>query len=99
MEGNIMRGKRRTDEDRQMSVRLGNLDARRDWGHAADYVEAMWLMLQQEAPDDYVVATGESHTVREFLDEAAACVDLPQPSMPSSAMRRPSSVPSYSLSL
>jgi GDPmannose 4,6-dehydratase len=47
---------------------LGNLDARRDWGFAGDYVEAMWLMLQQKEPDDYVVATGESHTVREFLE-------------------------------
>ena len=50
---------------------LGNLDARRDWGHAADYVRAMWLMLQQDSPDDYVVATGESHSVREFLDLAS----------------------------
>tara|TARA_R110000824_G_scaffold227986_7_gene415820 strand:- start:1097 stop:2302 length:1206 start_codon:yes stop_codon:yes gene_type:complete len=49
-------------------LRLGNLDARRDWGHAQDYVEAMWLMLQQEDPDDYVVATGETYSVREFLD-------------------------------
>jgi len=48
---------------------LGNLDAKRDWGHARDYVEAMWLMLQQEQPDDYVVASGEAHSVREFLDE------------------------------
>src|SRR5262249_12992779 len=47
---------------------LGNLDSKRDWGHAADYVEAIWLMLQQEKPDDYVVATGESHSVREFLE-------------------------------
>ncbi len=47
---------------------LGNLDARRDWGFAGDYVEAMWMMLQQDAPDDYVVATGETHTVRDFLD-------------------------------
>ena len=47
---------------------LGNLDARRDWGYAGDYVEAMWLMLQQEMPDDYVIATGESHSVREFVD-------------------------------
>jgi GDPmannose 4,6-dehydratase len=46
---------------------LGNLDARRDWGHAQDYVEAMWLMLQQDTPDDYVVATGETHSVREFV--------------------------------
>jgi GDPmannose 4,6-dehydratase len=55
---------------------LGNLDARRDWGYAGDYVEAMWLMLQQPEPDDYVVATGESHSVREFLDEAAAYCGL-----------------------
>ena len=51
-------------------LRLGNLDARRDWGHAADYVEAMWLMLQQETPDDSVVATGETHSVREFAELA-----------------------------
>lgn len=55
---------------------LGNLDARRDWGYAGDYVEAMWLMLQQDEPDDYVVATGESHSVREFLDEAFGLLDL-----------------------
>jgi len=57
-------------------LRLGNLDARRDWGHAQDYVEAMWLMLQQPKPDDYVVATGETHTVREFLEVAFGHVDL-----------------------
>ena len=51
-------------------LRLGNLDARRDWGHAEDYVRAMWLMLQQETPDDYVVATGEAHTIKDFLIEA-----------------------------
>ena len=55
---------------------LGNLDAKRDWGYAKDYVEAMWLMLQQPAPDDYVVATGETHSVSEFLDEAFSCVGL-----------------------
>jgi GDPmannose 4,6-dehydratase len=55
----------------QEKLYLGNLDARRDWGHAADYVRAMWLMLQQASPDDYVVATGESRSVREFLDLAA----------------------------
>jgi GDPmannose 4,6-dehydratase len=55
----------------QQTLFLGNLDARRDWGYAADYVEAMWLMLQQQTPDDYVIATGESHSVREFLDLAA----------------------------
>tara|TARA_R110000751_G_scaffold1976_6_gene7532 strand:- start:35219 stop:35914 length:696 start_codon:yes stop_codon:yes gene_type:complete len=51
-------------------LRLGNLDAHRDWGHAKDYVLAMWMMMQHDKPDDYVVATGESHTIREFLDEA-----------------------------
>ena len=56
----------------QEKLYLGNLDARRDWGYAGDYVEAMWLMLQQPEPDDYVIATGESHSVREFLDVAAA---------------------------
>jgi len=49
---------------------LGNLDAKRDWGHAKDYVRAMWMMLQQDEPDDYVIATGETHSVRELLDEA-----------------------------
>ncbi|XP_078041319.1 GDP-mannose 4,6 dehydratase [Augochlora pura] len=51
-------------------LELGNLDAKRDWGHAKDYVEAMWLMLQQPAPDDYVIATGETHSVREFVEAA-----------------------------
>jgi GDPmannose 4,6-dehydratase len=55
---------------------LGNLDARRDWGFARDYVEAMWLMLQQDRPDDYVIATGESHSVRELLDVAFRTLDL-----------------------
>jgi GDPmannose 4,6-dehydratase len=55
---------------------LGNLDAKRDWGFAGDYVEAMWLMLQQPKPDDYVVATGESHTVREVLDISFGALDL-----------------------
>ncbi|MCB8983312.1 MAG: GDP-mannose 4,6-dehydratase [Ardenticatenaceae bacterium] len=57
-------------------LRLGNLDARRDWGFAGDYVQAMWLMLQQDKPDDYVVATGETHSVEEFLVEAFGCVNL-----------------------
>ena len=52
----------------QEKLELGNLEAKRDWGFAGDYVEAMWLMLQQEHPDDYVVATGETHTVQEFLE-------------------------------
>ena len=53
----------------QDKLYLGNLDAKRDWGHAQDYVEAMWLMLQQDSPDDYVIATGESHTVRAFVEK------------------------------
>jgi GDPmannose 4,6-dehydratase len=57
-------------------VRLGNLEARRDWGHAPDYVEAMWMMLQQEVPDDYVVATGETHSVREFCQMAFSLAGL-----------------------
>jgi GDPmannose 4,6-dehydratase len=57
-------------------LRLGNLDARRDWGFAGDYVEAMWKMLQQGQPDDYVIATGETHSVREFCDLAFGHVGL-----------------------
>ncbi len=60
----------------QEKLRLGNLDAMRDWGFAGDYVEAMWLMLQQDAPDDYVVATGQKHTVRELVEIAFARVGL-----------------------
>ena len=58
-------------------LEIGNLEAKRDWGFAGDYVEAMWLMLQQKKPDDFVVATGESHTVREFVVEAAKVADMP----------------------
>jgi GDPmannose 4,6-dehydratase len=57
----------------QARLYIGNLDARRDWGHARDYVAGMWLMLQQHEPDDYVLATGESHSVREFVERAFAC--------------------------
>jgi GDPmannose 4,6-dehydratase len=57
-------------------VYLGNLDARRDWGYAAEYVEAMWRMLQQDEPDDYVVATGVSHSVRDFVEQCFAHVGL-----------------------
>jgi GDPmannose 4,6-dehydratase len=60
----------------QRKLYLGNLDAQRDWGFAGDYVEAMWLMLQQEEPDDYVVATDETHTVREFCEKAFGRLDL-----------------------
>ena len=73
----ITRAATRIREGLQRKVYLGNLDAKRDWGYAKEYVEAMWLMLQQDTPDDYVIATGESHSVQEFLQEAFARVDLP----------------------
>ena len=60
----------------QHKLYLGNLEAKRDWGYAKDYVEAMWVMLQQPEPDDYVIATGEAHSVREFLDLAGAYAGL-----------------------
>jgi GDPmannose 4,6-dehydratase len=60
----------------QNELHLGNLDAKRDWGYAGDYVEAMWLMLQKKEPDDYVIATGETHTVREFLEETFKLAEL-----------------------
>jgi GDPmannose 4,6-dehydratase len=60
----------------QDTLYLGNLDAKRDWGFAGDYVETMWLMLQHDKPDDYVIATGETHSVREFLDEVFGHLDL-----------------------
>src|SRR5690606_23513361 len=72
----ITRAATRIKEGLQDELRLGNLDAKRDWGFAGDYVEAMWLMLQQEEPDDYVIASGETHSVRQFLDVAFAAVDL-----------------------
>jgi GDPmannose 4,6-dehydratase len=61
----------------QERLYLGNLDAKRDWGHARDYVEGMWRILQQDTPDDYVLATGETHTVREFIEKSFALVDRP----------------------
>lgn len=66
---NIFKGK-------QEKLILGNLDAKRDWGHAKDYVEAMWLMMQQNTPEDYVIASGETHTVREFVEQAFSVVDI-----------------------
>jgi GDPmannose 4,6-dehydratase len=60
----------------QKTLQIGNLDAVRDWGHAKDFVEAMWLMLQQDSPDDYVVGTGEKHSVREFLEETALVLGM-----------------------
>jgi len=63
----------------QDKLYLGNLESRRDWGFAGDYVEAMWLMLQQEEPEDFVIATGETHTVREFLELVFKAADLGEP--------------------
>jgi GDPmannose 4,6-dehydratase len=60
----------------EKELRVGNLDVQRDWGYAPEYVEAMWLMLQQEKPDDYVIATGETHTVREFVEKAFSYAGL-----------------------
>jgi len=67
----ITRALSRISTGQQKVLELGNLNAKRDWGHAKDFVEAMWLMLQQETPDDYVIATGEQYSVREFVEEAA----------------------------
>jgi GDPmannose 4,6-dehydratase len=72
----ITRGLARCAYGLQSCVYLGNLDARRDWGHARDYVEAQWLMLQQETPRDYVIATGEQHSVREFVALAARAIGV-----------------------
>ena len=72
----ITRAATRIKAGLQDKLYLGNLDAKRDWGFAGDYVEAMWLMLQQDKPDDYVIATGESHSVREFLDQVFGHLDL-----------------------
>jgi GDPmannose 4,6-dehydratase len=72
----ITRAAARISAGRQKKLFLGNLDARRDWGYAPEYVEGIWRILQQEIPSDYVLGTGESHTVREFLDEAFEYLDL-----------------------
>jgi GDPmannose 4,6-dehydratase len=72
----ITRAAARIKEGLQKKLYLGNMDAKRDWGFAGDYVEAMWLMLQQDQPDDYVVATGESRSVREFVEEVFGILDL-----------------------
>ena len=66
----------RIHKGRQKVLKLGNLDAKRDWGHAKDFVYAQWLMLQQDKPQDYVIATGETHTVREFVEVAFKEVDI-----------------------
>ena len=67
----IVRGLKAISEGNQKVLYLGNLDAKRDWGHAKDYVRAMWMMLQQDEPDDYVIATGKQYSVREFVERAA----------------------------
>src|SRR5204863_2422847 len=72
----ITRGLARIKLGMQDCLYLGNLDARRDWGHARDYVEAQWLMLQQPEPEDLVIATGKQHSVREFVNLAAARLDI-----------------------
>ncbi|MBE9054811.1 GDP-mannose 4,6-dehydratase [Sphaerospermopsis sp. LEGE 08334] len=72
----ITRAVARIVADKQKVLYMGNLDAKRDWGYAKDYVRAMWLMLQQDHPDDYVIATGETHSVREFLELAFGYVNL-----------------------
>ncbi|TVP71214.1 MAG: GDP-mannose 4,6-dehydratase [Leptolyngbya sp. LCM1.Bin17] len=72
----ITRAVARIVAGQQKQIYMGNLDAKRDWGYAKDYVQAMWLMLQQDEPDDYVVATGETHSVREFLELAFGHVNL-----------------------
>jgi GDPmannose 4,6-dehydratase len=72
----ITDGVARIKMGQQKTLALGNLDAKRDWGHASDYVKAMWLMLQQERPDDYVVATGRTVSVRDFCNLAFAHVGL-----------------------
>ena len=73
----IARAAARISRGLESELVLGNTTARRDWGHARDYVEAMWLMLQHDQPDDYVVATGEAHAVQDFVEAAFAVVDLP----------------------
>jgi GDPmannose 4,6-dehydratase len=78
----------------QNELRLGNLDAKRDWGYAGDYVQAMWLMLQQDQPDDFVIATGETHSVRELVETAFGFVDLDWKKyvVQDTALRRPAEV-------
>jgi GDPmannose 4,6-dehydratase len=72
----ITRALARVKAGLQEKLYLGNLDAQRDWGYTPDFTDAMWRMLQQDEPDDYVIATGETHSVREFLDEAGKLLDL-----------------------
>ncbi len=91
----ITRGLARILSGKDKELALGNLDAERDWGYAKDYVEAMWLMLQQPTGDDYVIATGETHTIRDFLDESFGLVgrDWQQHVVQDERFMRPSEVP------
>lgn len=73
----ITRGVAAIELGLQSRLHLGNIDAKRDWGHARDYVDGMWRILQQDGPDDYVLATGETHTVREFVERAFECIGRP----------------------
>ena len=75
----ITRGLSRISVGEQDCLYLGNLNAKRDWGHAKDYVEAMWLMLQQDEPDDYVIATGEQYSVKDFVNKACLLYTSPSP--------------------
>ena len=72
----ITRGLARIAHGLEQCVYLGNMDARRDWGHALDFVEAQWLMLQQDQPDDFVIATGTQHSVRDFVDASARAMGI-----------------------
>ena len=72
----ITTGVARIVQGKQQTLYLGNLDAKRDWGHARDYVEGMWMMLQADEADDYVLATGETHSVREFVEKAFKCAGI-----------------------
>jgi GDPmannose 4,6-dehydratase len=91
----ITRALARILSGKEKELALGNLDAERDWGYAKDYVEAMWLMLQQPMGDDYVIATGETHTIKEFLDEAFVLVgrDWREHVVQDERFMRPSEVP------
>lgn len=72
----ITRGVAKISLAQQECIELGNLDSKRDWGHARDYVEAMWLILQHDVPEDFVIATGETHSVREFVELAFQCIGV-----------------------
>ncbi len=91
----ITRGLARIISGKENELALGNLDAERDWGYAKDYVEAMWLMLQQPAGDDYVIATGETHSIKDFLDESFGLVgrDWKENVVQDPRFMRPSEVP------